>query len=61
MSDRAITIRVMPWGQGQGDFVEINADDFDPAVHTIYQEGGDQADNAQSVEPKPRGRVPKVK
>lgn len=27
------TIKVQPWGEGQGEFVEINADDFDPSFH----------------------------
>ena len=27
------TIKVKPWGQGQGDFVVINEADFDPALH----------------------------
>lgn len=30
------TIRVKPWGKGQGDFVEINESDFDPKVHVKY-------------------------
>lgn len=28
------TIKVKPWGKDQGDFVVINADDFDPKIHT---------------------------
>ena len=24
------TIKVKPWGEGQGDYVVINAEDFDP-------------------------------
>jgi hypothetical protein len=31
------TIRVKPWGKGQGDFVEINADDFDPDIHELAE------------------------
>jgi hypothetical protein len=27
------TIKVEPWGEGQGEFVEINADDFNPDFH----------------------------
>ena len=27
------TIRVKPWGKGQGDHVTINAEDYDPAIH----------------------------
>lgn len=30
------TIKVKPWGEGQGEFVIINADDFDPSVHKPY-------------------------
>lgn len=30
------TIKVKPWGKDQGDYVEINADDFDPAVHAPF-------------------------
>lgn len=26
-------MRVKPWGQGQGDFVEINVEDFNPDFH----------------------------
>lgn len=32
--DTCETIKVKPWGKGQGDFVEINADEFDPKLHT---------------------------
>lgn len=27
-------MRVKPWGQDQGDFVEINVEDFNPDFHT---------------------------
>jgi hypothetical protein len=27
------TIKVKPWGKDQGDFVLINAEDFDPEKH----------------------------
>jgi len=27
------TIKVKPWGEGQGDYVVINAEDFDPEHH----------------------------
>lgn len=29
------TVKVKPWGTGQGEFVEINEKDFDPAVHVL--------------------------
>jgi hypothetical protein len=31
------TIKVKPWGEGQGDHVVINAEDFDPEVHTALE------------------------
>jgi hypothetical protein len=33
MADIIPTVKVKPWGKDQGEFVEINADDFDPKVH----------------------------
>lgn len=30
------TVKVKPWGEGQGDYVEINAADFDPAIHAPF-------------------------
>ncbi len=30
------TKKVMPWGQGQGNFVVINAEDFNPNIHQEY-------------------------
>lgn len=38
MSDCVPTVRVAPWAESQGAFVEINSADFDPAVHTLYDE-----------------------
>jgi hypothetical protein len=49
------TIKVKPWGKDQGEFVEINADDFDPAKHTEFDSVGPSA--AEAPEPsdsKPR-------
>ena len=34
--DRCETVRVKPWGKDQGEFVLINAADFDPKVHTPF-------------------------
>lgn len=31
------TIKVKPWGKGQGEFVTINAEDFDPAHHKKFE------------------------
>lgn len=36
--DRCETVKVKPWGKDQGEFVEINAEDFDPAVHTLLDD-----------------------
>lgn len=41
------TIKVKPWGEGQGDFVLINADDFDPEKHQLFGE-------TEQVEDKPK-------
>ena len=30
------TIKVNTWGEGQGDYVEINEEDFDRTKHTEY-------------------------
>ncbi len=35
--DTCETILVKPWGEGQGDYVEINREDFDPAIHTLAE------------------------
>lgn len=32
------TVRIMPSHPSQGAFVEINAEDFDPAVHILFAE-----------------------
>lgn len=31
--DTCTTMKVKPWGKNQGEFVEINAEDFDPKIH----------------------------
>jgi hypothetical protein len=38
------TVKVKPWAPGQGEYVEINAADFDPAKFELYEQ------------PKPKGR-----
>ena len=38
MSESVEVVKVKPWGKGQGDFVEINAEDFDSKIHTKYSE-----------------------
>ncbi|EXF96287.1 hypothetical protein HK44_020625 [Pseudomonas fluorescens HK44] len=35
MSDK--TIQVKPWGEGQGDFVIINEDDFNEDFHELLE------------------------
>jgi hypothetical protein len=32
------TVKVKSWGEGQGDFVEINEIDFDKSKHELYDE-----------------------
>ena len=44
------TIKVKPWGDGQGDFVVINKDDFDPDLHEALDD--------MPAEQKPRRRPP---
>lgn len=38
------TVKVKSWGKGQGDFVEINAEDFDEKKHELYEEKPDVED-----------------
>lgn len=38
MADVIPTIKVKPWGKGQGGFVEINEEDFDEKVHKLADE-----------------------
>ena len=44
-----------PWGKDQGDFVRINAADFDPAVHERYEP------SAEPTPPAARDVAPKGK
>jgi hypothetical protein len=48
-NDTVPVIKVKPWAADQGDYVEINEADFDPSVHTRFEEVADK--------PK-RGRKP---
>lgn len=43
-----------PWGKDQGEFVRINAADFDPAVHERYEPEAPPA--AQDVAPKGKSK-----
>jgi hypothetical protein len=38
MSDKCNVIRVKPWGEGQGDFVVIDPQTYDPNVHQVHDE-----------------------
>lgn len=33
-------IKVKPWGEGQGNFVHINEEDFNPDFHELLDEAG---------------------
>ncbi|WP_443697687.1 hypothetical protein [Pseudomonas sp.] len=44
------TIQVKPWGEGQGDFVEINEQDFDPKVHELLGDKKPAAKEKKVVE-----------
>lgn len=33
-------LKVQPWGEGQGDFVIIDEENFDPKFHKLYEEKG---------------------
>lgn len=37
--DTCPIVKVKPWGKGQGDYVEINLSEFDPAIHTAVDGG----------------------
>jgi hypothetical protein len=43
------TIKVNPWGKDQGEFVEINSGDFDPAIHTMFDSVGQSAADAPEL------------
>jgi len=44
------TIKVKPWGEDQGDFVLINAEDFNDAVHVRFDaESGKSGDPGLSA------------
>jgi hypothetical protein len=46
------TVRVKPWAESQGEFVIINEADFDPAVHTLFDESQVPA-VADEAQPEP--------
>lgn len=43
------TIKVKPWGEGQGDFVLINAEDFDPELHMRLDAADTNGDGKVSI------------
>jgi hypothetical protein len=49
------TIKVKPWGKGQGEFVLIDEDSFNPEFHTLY---GEAPEGTPEGTPKPE-RKPK--
>ena len=50
--DRCETVKVKPWGKDQGEFVVINAADFDPKVHTLADPLDHDGDGAKGGSPK---------
>ncbi len=62
------TIKVRPWGKDQGDYVLVNASDFDPAFHVpldtaevaseALEAGSDSSDTGEPA--KRRGRPRKT-
>lgn len=61
MSQTIATVRVMPTHPSQGEWVTINASDFDIAIHQLYGAVSESdASLPQPAEmPKRRGRPPK--
>lgn len=37
------TMKVKAWGKGQGDYVLINVEDFDPKFHSKLEDGAKPA------------------
>lgn len=56
--DRCDTVKVKPWGEGQGDFVEINVTDFDPGTHTPF-DALDHDGDGKKGGAKPRAKAAK--
>jgi len=46
MNDK--TLKVEPWGEGQGDFVVIDKENFDESVHTLFVEKDQPAKDKKS-------------
>lgn len=58
--DRCDTIKVKPWGKDQGEFVVINAEDFDASFHKKFGEAAPApaapSPPAEKAAPKPRAK-----
>lgn len=52
------TIKVKPWGDGQGDFVVINKDDFDPDLHEALDDKPAEQKPRRQAKPKSADPVP---
>lgn len=44
------TIKVKPWGEGQGDFVLINEEDLNPEFHALLDAAGPEKTKALTVD-----------
>lgn len=49
------TIKVQPWGEGQGDYVEINESDYDASVHKLFKGQSAPAPVGGSTSSPPKG------
>ena len=47
-----------PWGKDQGDFVRLDASQFDPAVHELYDPAAAPAEPA-AQDDAPKGKTKK--
>lgn len=48
------TIKVKPWGEGQGDHVLINESDFDPKVHQAIEDKPAQPSQPEQPKEQPK-------
>jgi hypothetical protein len=47
------TIKVKPWGEGQGDFVLLNAADFVEGQHELYEPAAPEPEPEQTPPAEP--------
>lgn len=52
------TMKVKPWGEGQGEFVIIDKDDYDPKKHEIHGEGAIEGAPGKAVQIDGQGLPP---